>query len=233
MVSRETKCLRSFIQKWLERDQDNHAKRLDRWASVFGKENLIVRVYEKEQLHEGILADFLAIVGLALTDDYQSPPNRNLRLDDDVKEFFRFCNMTSIEVRTRKKLKDLLEGISEELTGRDCFQPHSLLSPMERIEILRHFEESNRYVAQEYLGRKDGRLFHEPWPDDNEPWESYGGLTQEKLIQIIIKLWAAQQEDIETLKKGTAHVWMDQTLRRFGVIDLFSHIRDRVINFKR
>jgi hypothetical protein len=45
------------------------------------------------------------------------------------------------------------------------FIPDSLidkknLSKQERISIMNEFQESNRKVAKEYLGRKDGRLFY-------------------------------------------------------------------------
>ena len=36
---------------------------------------------------------------------------------------------------------------------------NELLSTQERIALLKEFEESNRKVAQEYLGREDGKLF--------------------------------------------------------------------------
>jgi hypothetical protein len=35
-----------------------------------------------------------------------------------------------------------------------------LLSKEDRISIMEEFEESNRKVAQEYLGREDGILFY-------------------------------------------------------------------------
>jgi hypothetical protein len=36
---------------------------------------------------------------------------------------------------------------------------NELLSIEERVNIMKEFEESNRKVAQEYLGREDGTLF--------------------------------------------------------------------------
>jgi hypothetical protein len=64
------------------------------------------------------------------------------------------------------------------------WEPFSLLSPRERLDIVKFFDESNQKVAREYLGREDGKLFYEPWPDPNEPWEPYEGLTVEKIVPI-------------------------------------------------
>jgi len=57
-----------------------------------------------------------------------------------------------------------------------------------RRKVLEQYEESNRRVAQDYLGRKDGGLFYDPWPDPDEAWEPYRGLTPEALVPIVTEL---------------------------------------------
>ncbi len=176
--------------------------RLKKWKNTFGKEAIIVRVYEKVQLPRGIFFDFLQAIGLDLTDEYVMPARGiNPSLNWDILEFLRLCNFIPMERREHNQLVKPLGKISEKMGGKNHLEQHTLLSPQERIEILKKYEASNQQVARKYLGREDGQLFYDPWPDPNEPWEPYPGLTIEKVVQIVGGLWVEQQKDINTLRQ--------------------------------
>ena len=59
-----------------------------------------------------------------------------------------------------------------------AFAGYAILSPQERVEILRRYKSGNLKVAQNYLKREDGRLFYEPWPDVEKSFEPYPGLSE-------------------------------------------------------
>ena len=64
------------------------------WKETFGKDNIIVRVYEKEQLPNGIFHDFLNAVGLELDERYELPKTMvNPSLNWDLVEIIRLCNI--------------------------------------------------------------------------------------------------------------------------------------------
>ena len=80
-------------------------------------------------------------------------------------------------------------------------QYRHLLPPKARHAILDYYEESNRNVAREYLGRADGRLFYDPRRPAG-PHEPYPGLTVAELAPIVgqmITTLDRQQQEMEPL----------------------------------
>lgn len=156
------------------------------WSEVFGKENIIVRCYEKEQLSNGIFRDFLDAIGLKNDNAFQIPEDKvNISMNWDLIEIIRLCNIRFVDHRRfHRFLVNILTKVNLEYKGKQ----QRLLSPQGRREIIEHFAESNARVAREYLGRKDGRLFFAPLPDPSEPWIPYEGLTVEKFVTILTRM---------------------------------------------
>lgn len=199
------------------RSKLDFANFLSPWRKVFGQENILVRVYEQGQLYGGgIYADFLETIGLELTDEYSLPEEMatNRSLNRNALEFLRLCNGIPMGVPEHRKLRQALDEISCTLGHKKHFESHQFLSPRERVEILEEYANSNHLVAQEYLGREDGQLFYEPWPDIEDPWKPYEGLAVEKVVQIIGKLWATQQREIRELNNQSIHASTSKELPR-------------------
>lgn len=156
-------------------------KALLNWSEVFGKENLIVRPYEKQQFYNGnIIADFFHhALGLEFTDESRNTEKKvNISYSSDALEYKRFLNLLSVE--DAGQIDCLLQSYSE--GNNDGYT--NIISP----EILRGiydlYAESNKRTAIEYLGRQDGRLFYDPPPDPQESWRPYPGLSDEKVCKI-------------------------------------------------
>jgi hypothetical protein len=156
------------------------------WGQAFGKENIIVRCYEKEQLPDGIFDDFIRAVGLPPDKNYVFPKEKvNQSLKWDLIEIIRICNTRfKGDIHFHRFLVNSLEEINRGYTE----EQQRLLSPVQRRGIIELYEESNAKVAREYLGRLDGRLFYAPLPDLNEPWTPYRGLTVEKIVPIFTQM---------------------------------------------
>jgi hypothetical protein len=168
-------------------DRWNYWNKLKPWSENFGRENIIVKIFEKEQFYKGdLLSDFCNIIGLECTEVFQIPSNiqSNIGLDSDSIEIIRICNSVSNNQGFRRFVVNSLVEIGVKKIG----DPYTLLSPQERIAILNTFEPSNQKVAREFLGRSDGRLFYAPLPDLQEPWKPYEGLTVEKFVPIFTQM---------------------------------------------
>jgi hypothetical protein len=154
------------------------------WKEAFGKENILVRCYEDEQLPEGIFNDFMNITGMGQDNRFTIPKSRmNESLSWDLIEIIRICNS---HFRDDPGFHDfLLQNLTLINAGKN--KGH-LLSPGQRRDIISLFEESNAKVAREYLGRDDGRLFYSPPPDLNEPWEPHEDLTVERIIPVFTQM---------------------------------------------
>lgn len=185
---------------------------LDHWASVFGKENIIVRPYEKQQFIGGtVFLDFLNILKIDWDDNFVIPDNSksNVGFVYDVLELTRLSNRYRSEVEQRSFLKLLKLALGENFLKRPD-EKYSFLSPPERVELLNKYQDTNSKIAHQFLNREDGRLFYEPWPDVDEPWEPYK-LSLEKTAAIFTGLIVYLHQQNEQLKNR-----VNQMLRQVG-----------------
>jgi hypothetical protein len=182
--SEKFRDIADYIQK---RDCNWHTK-LQLWEHGAGKASIIVRCYEMEQLPQGLIPDFLRLIGI----------NYNSHSWVEQKDLFKGFNRDVMEILFLNKkychgeadvrLQMFFENYLDEYYQKESFKPYSFLSPKERISILERYEKSNQIIAREYLGRVDGRLFYAPLPDPDEPWTPYGGLTIEKIVPVFAQM---------------------------------------------
>ena len=165
------------------------------WSRVFGRNNVIVRAYEKQQLPEGIIPNFLQLIGHECTEGYLFPEKTvNPSLGRRSFEFLRLANEIDIPRELRVRLVECVSSILDGVDERVPFEDHALLSPNERIELLEEFKSSNAQVASEFLGRSDGKLFYDPWPLPDESWRPRSNLAMSDLVKIMVKLWVEQMK---------------------------------------
>lgn len=139
---------------------------LDNMAEAIGKENVLVRVYEKSSfLNESIIDDFLDLLGLKLTDQYALPKkNYNPSMSNVALELKRRMNASSYATQAEMNecyyevlMKDGIDKVAS--GGIVNFQ--TLLDSEQRQKFMERFEDGNREIAYKYLHREDGMLFHQ------------------------------------------------------------------------
>ena len=156
-------------------------------AKAFGEDRIIVRVYEKEQLKATIFDDFLSVFGIESGDGFtQIERVQNPRLSPELLSVIRKMNRIPMAATVRHRLLGML---IERYPRTRTFSSHGVLSPVNRLQLLERFRESNAKVARTYLGRADGRLFLAPEPDPNEPFREVAFSTEEAL-DTVTDLWA-------------------------------------------
>lgn len=164
----------------------DYSQALQCWAEVFGKKNLLVRPYERNQFYQkSIFADFLHhVFDMEMDNDFYVPQSEiNSHLHRIAFEYKRLVNYLPIPSRLlRYTLKPLLEVF--ELLCRQGRVDMSNLSPQEQLDILKRYTTINESVARDYMGRTDGRLFYDPVPDINRAWQPYGRLNEKDAILI-------------------------------------------------
>jgi SAM-dependent methyltransferase len=147
---------------------------LARWAREFGREALIVRAYERAQLSGGgIVPDFAAATGLTFPPTLQELNRQitNRSYPRNAINMVRGLHQAEELERCVPEARRLLE-----ILYQDQHTDADILSPEERLAILRECEKSNREIAREYLGRNDGRLFVDLSVPGQEDWsQRYGG----------------------------------------------------------
>jgi tetratricopeptide (TPR) repeat protein len=134
---------------------------LDLWSNVFGKENIIVRIYDKNELKNGdIIADFLDQTQIELKECYMFPKKRNESFGNSALEFLRRFNAIIPNIADSRLNPERL-GIIEVLSKLPHEDTFSLYNEIALQAFYDHFSESNKMVAKEYLNRPDGKLFNE------------------------------------------------------------------------
>ena len=150
------------------------------WGKYFGKENIILRPYEKKQVPLGVVYDFyINILGVS-EEEYRTlnstdSGEENARINRDVLEYKRLLEINGLDVEF-VRISNIIGD-----TNKNQF----FLSKIERKKILEECRESNKKLAIEFLSGNDGQLFFDK---EFQQEEIYSGLTLEKSIQISEKM---------------------------------------------
>ncbi|MCV3526351.1 hypothetical protein L8Y03_05000 [Campylobacter lari] len=134
----------------------NHKQTLQWWGEVFGRENLIVRLFDKNEFYQGdLLKDFVHSIGLEWDSEFIIPPKQNESLDLLGIELLRRVN--SISSRYTGVQPFIKTFCEKHFTSKD---PHLKFQPPKEImqSYINYFEESNEWVRQEFFPHKE-RLF--------------------------------------------------------------------------
>lgn len=140
-------------------------------GTIVGKENLIVRVYEKDQFEGAghtIMSDLLHVLGLEMTEKFtieDAPRLSNPGLKGNFIEMKRILN----GIPEYREMPDFMRAA---LISANIYQAQvnpaprqSLFTPSAQTAFLGKYAAGNRKIAEEFLGRADGILFREPTPD--------------------------------------------------------------------
>lgn len=216
------------IEEYIQKKPLKWDDRLQKWADVFGKENMVVHAYEKEQLPHGLIDDFLGILKI----DYQGnawiePPgekkNANYGFNRDVVEILRL-NREFYSRTSDNRLVNFFSDYLDDSFKKKPFEFYSLLSPAQRMAILEKNEPMTRRIARDFLGRDDGRLFYEKLPDVNASWEPYPGLSVEAIVPIFTQVLYNMQRENQGQRFFT-YSWIRDTMRQY--LQKISILKDR------
>lgn len=175
---------------------------LNEIAKIIGKENLIVRVYEKGQFEGAghtIMSDLLHVLGLEMTERFTIENTMsNPGLKGNFIEMKRIVN----NIPEYREMPDFMRipliYASTYQSQKNPAPRQSLFVHQDQAAFLETYAEGNRKIAEEFLGRADGILFREPIAD-LPPYQ----LDQEALFRDMLtftaEMFCQQQKLISTL----------------------------------
>jgi len=174
------------IQDYISESRDlwNYEIQMSHWEEIFGHENLIVKLYQEDELKIGdIRHDFLQLMNLS-PDKFQWPMElANTRINRDILEFQRLVNRLPLSFPEKRRFHRELIELTSTTAGMGLFNDTPILDTTQRMEILSIYRDSNIYVADNYLGRK--YLFDESMPAETMSLDKFIGLNVEKLSYIL------------------------------------------------
>ncbi|MCX2983311.1 hypothetical protein EYC98_20815 [Halieaceae bacterium IMCC14734] len=173
--------LKAYIDYQVQLDsQSLYATSLDELARVFGRENLIVRPLEQEQMPKGLIVDFLNIIGVKTSGLDIGTTTINKKMSNQANYILDHARISGIARAEYGRLSNYLQK-------NDPFSDRSpLFSPEERLSMLEHYQRTQYdHIAKTYLGRADGTLFFSPLPQSTVPWQPPELPETEEIIRII------------------------------------------------
>ena len=180
----------------------DYFSRLEAIASVIGKENLIVRVYEKSRYYKGsITADFLHLIGIETDASFIEPDHVvNPSLTGPTLEIKRILNSFPDFSQKNSFVLPLLNAYQRDHYDNVAFKNTDYFTKDMHDAFMATYEESNRAVAREYLHNEDEILFTEEidLPTDEKDPMCY---ELEDMIRICGELIIKQHEAYEMLKE--------------------------------
>ena len=156
----------SRLDAWAHEDMTDlydYATRLIRHEELLRPTELVVRRYEPGAFSGGsLLQDFLEAAGIdARVDELAQISDRNASLDAETVEFLRLLNLHRVEqegaVPGLIDNRELVSRLSKASTG-----PTLSLPGPELDRFMAQWDQTNRQVAERFLGDPTAELFREP-----------------------------------------------------------------------
>lgn len=195
-----------------------YAATLDEISAIFGKDNLIVRRFDRAfWKNESITDDFLDCIGLTRTDEYTDLPNEiNPSLSENMAQIKRIINKDlSFSKEENAYLGQFLRDLSPE-SGKQY--PCSMLSAEETRAFVEQFTIENERVVTDYI-RDDQPLFSDEIKD-LEKWQENNPYMPEDLIRFFSSVSIDLYRENEHLKTELSDTQKDLEQLRHELSDL-------------
>lgn len=137
------------------------------WMETFGKESIILRIFDKTRMKNGIMSDFMSAIGCNFTPEF-SPADITIlqkkSLPPDVLEYLRFSNPWLTERGDHHAFVVRLAQLSQAKEDELQQTRSGILSLKARQALRRRFQPSNRRAAELFLGSSEP-----PFPPETAP----------------------------------------------------------------
>jgi len=133
----------------------DYAEQIRSLEGQFGRENIILRIYDRNGFFGGDLAtDFCQAVGLEWLDEFTlAPGNENPSIDARLTGLLLAANAAIPSQGGRlREFKELIDSV-EEFTFKD--RESRLLSSDDRAAMLARFHRGNTWIARRYFNREE------------------------------------------------------------------------------
>lgn len=131
-----------------------------RLEKLFGRENIHLTVFEKQQMPDGPIAAFCRILGIDDISGFPEVPHLNSSMSAEMIEFIRHMPLDQLPQAARNVFRKTFEEIDQRYLGNTSKQSERLMSTGQRQEILARYAAGNRAIAEKYFDRD--RLFLDP-----------------------------------------------------------------------
>ncbi|WP_370231830.1 hypothetical protein [Cognatishimia sp.] len=133
----------------------------------FGRENVLLTVFEKQQMPNGVIGTFADHIGLKDPASFEQPTHENYSLSAEMAEFLRHLPLHEVPEPERDILRRTFEQVDRNAFGNTRYQSERIMPLAQRESVLADYAVENAAVAQRYFGRD--ALFMDPLPPADGP----------------------------------------------------------------
>lgn len=184
---------------WFPLDYFQHCTNI---AEAVGRENLTVRIYERGQFEgaeQSLLSDYLQTINVELTKDFdRGKTGANYSLNGNFIEMKRIMNGVPRYKQMHNFMCGPIVAASVHQEQMEPLEKTSVFSYEDLVKFMSRFDESNRKVAVEFLGREEGVLFREPLKE-LPVWEVKEETMYRDMMVFMTEMFCEQQKQIEML----------------------------------
>ena len=173
-----------------------YSELLDAWAEVFGLENIIVRIHDREKLKKGIAFDFFRALGIEYKEINLPKKPVNSGFSKHALEV-AYLSRDLMEDEHDNSINDLLSKYS--IGEKGIYTGYDLLNNKQRKEIIDFHKEDNTYVLRKYFNNQFPELFSK-FESENEEFTP-PNTTFEDVVPVFMGIMLGQEERIESLEK--------------------------------
>ena len=160
--------------------------------SVVGKENISVRVYDKEHWKDGnIFADFLEAINIDKDVSHFKIPSKRINPSLSHSQMSIMCKLNKLKLNNYSTDEELLGILFSDMSKISALDENginikSLLSNADREAIMNEYAVENRCIAKEYLG-SNGELFTKKSKVNAD--DDTIKVTEKQVLDSLILLW--------------------------------------------
>jgi hypothetical protein len=155
------------FDEFLNHREDFYWIHYDRYVSsleaMFGEENVLLTVFEKQQMPHGPVMEFCRTIGLTDMSGFSDAPHFNSSMSASMVEFVRHLPLDTFNPPERDLLRIALEQVDWLHLKNTDKQSERLMPRQMREEIMQLYENGNQKLASRRFSRAD--LFLDPLPD--------------------------------------------------------------------
>jgi len=175
---------------------------VEHW-SIFGKENLKIRIFDKQEFYNyDLIFDFAHTVGFDVNGLERVGNENETMIDSAETEYLRLFNFHNSDFWSVRSILSSRQSNSKE--KRKAWH----LNRAEARSILEQHRKGNDWIAKEYLGRE--KLFSEDVSMYPEEVDSPHGLTLEKSVEIAAHIY----KELQAEKKRQSEEFQAETQRQ-------------------
>lgn len=165
----ESRPIRAFVKDELEAGSADIHKKLTYWQTHFGRGNLTVRIFEPDRFIAGnVIDDFFTQIGLTDFDALRIRMRKNTRLRPELIKAKASLNPYIKWNVLRRFVRMCFLSVQKIMpAGKQRLLPYELA-----VKIMERYDDGNRRVAKEFLGRKEDFLFSS-LPHNETKWQHY------------------------------------------------------------